>query len=90
LGAFRLAEHYIMVHAARENEIYRRDAKANHSLLTPAEREKLLQVCSRLTGTWTLLTIGDSHTYQHRHQGRPTDGRNQHKNLGQGQILDQN
>jgi hypothetical protein len=37
-----------MVHASRENEIYRRDAKLNHILLTPAEREKLIQVCSRL------------------------------------------
>src|SRR5271170_6406530 len=37
-----------MVHATRENEIYRRDAKLNHGLLSPAEREKLIQVCSRL------------------------------------------
>ncbi|KAH6670646.1 nuclear undecaprenyl pyrophosphate synthase-like protein [Halenospora varia] len=29
--------------AKRETEIYRRDAKLNHNLLTPAEREKLLE-----------------------------------------------
>jgi hypothetical protein len=37
-----------MVYATRENDIYRRDAKLNHTLLTPAEREKLIQVRSRL------------------------------------------
>ena len=33
-----------MPRASRETEIYRRDAKKNHSLLTPAEREKLIAV----------------------------------------------
>lgn len=40
-----------MVHASRENEIYRRDAKHKHTLLTPAEREKLIQVRSCLLRT---------------------------------------
>lgn len=33
-----------MPRATRETQIYRKDAKVNHSLLTPAEREKLLEV----------------------------------------------
>jgi dehydrodolichyl diphosphate syntase complex subunit NUS1 len=33
--------------ATRELDIYRRDAKANHKLLTPAEREKLIAVSRR-------------------------------------------
>jgi hypothetical protein len=33
-----------MLSAKRETEIYREDAKHNHNLLTPAEREKLLEV----------------------------------------------
>jgi hypothetical protein len=33
-----------MPRATRETEIYRKDAKLNHNLLTPAEREKLLEV----------------------------------------------
>ncbi|PMD39071.1 nuclear undecaprenyl pyrophosphate synthase-like protein [Hyaloscypha variabilis F] len=32
-----------MPRATRETEIYRKDAKLNHNLLTPAEREKLLE-----------------------------------------------
>ncbi|RDW84419.1 putative NUS1 [Coleophoma cylindrospora] len=32
-----------MPRATRETSVYRRDAKANHSLLTPAEREKLIK-----------------------------------------------
>jgi len=40
-----------MVHAIRENEVYRRDAKLNHTLLTAAEREKLIQVRHCLDGT---------------------------------------
>jgi hypothetical protein len=33
-----------MPSATRELQIYRKDAKLNHNLLTPAEREKLLEV----------------------------------------------
>lgn len=33
-----------MSQATRELKIYRKDAKSNHSLLTPAEREKLIAV----------------------------------------------
>ncbi|RDW60158.1 putative NUS1 [Coleophoma crateriformis] len=32
-----------MPRATRETNVYRRDARANHKLLTPAEREKLIQ-----------------------------------------------
>lgn len=35
-----------MPRATRETQIYRKDAKLNHNLLTAAEREKLLEVCS--------------------------------------------
>jgi hypothetical protein len=33
-----------MPRATKETQIYRKDAKLNHNLLTPAEREKLLEV----------------------------------------------
>jgi hypothetical protein len=45
-----------MVYASYETEIYRRDAKHKHNLLTPAEREKLLEVCSCAEGA-TFLQV---------------------------------
>jgi hypothetical protein len=33
-----------MSRATKETQIYRKDAKLNHNLLTAAEREKLLEV----------------------------------------------
>lgn len=50
-----------MVLAARENEIYRRDAKLNHTLLTPAERERLLQVynCFNAIGQYKHANRGE-------------------------------
>lgn len=65
LKAIRLLEtHNIMPIATRETEIFRRDAKGNHSIVTPAEREKLIAVSNHMECTLrkTRLTY-ISHTY---------------------------
>ena len=60
-----------MPRASRETEIYRRDAKKNHNLLTPAEREKLIAVSWQHELSWPVLTKF-SHTSQHHlHDLRP-------------------
>lgn len=47
----------IMPRAAKERDIYRQDAKLNHNLLTPAEREKLIQVHSSANSKPQLLIL---------------------------------
>jgi len=46
--------------ATREREIFRRDAKENHSTVTPAEREKLLAVSNKIKCT-PILDLTDTH-----------------------------
>lgn len=84
-------EHYRnMPVASKETEIYRRDAKLNHNSLTPAEREKLLEVCqcdAICTQNLMFISIAVSarSSYQvflkarkkewdPKHQHRPTNG----------------
>jgi hypothetical protein len=54
-----------MSRASRETEIYRRDAKTNHSFLTPTEREKLVAVSSAQIPIRSRTDRNCSHTSHH-------------------------